>query len=335
MSAARKALAAAVIALAAVAAGFAAYDFYGRGDGVLRIYGSIDMRTVHLAFEESGRIDEVRVEEGMRVAAGDRLAQLERSRYEIARETAAAQVDVAQKELDLQLAGARVEEIDAARAQLRAAEASHELARRTCERESRLGMATTRMRVDEACSQARVSLAQAEAARKELELLLAGTRIEQIDVVRANLRLARAALADAERALANCTLYAPAAGVVRSRLKEKGDMVGASVPVYEVALMEPMWVRAWIDEVNLSRIAPGMKVRVRVDSYPQKTFEAHVGFVSTVAEFTPKTVQTEDLRTSLVYEVRATVRDPEGLLRLGMPVTVEIPEPGADDAAAL
>ena len=271
---------------------------------------ALTCRTVELAFEESGRIEEVLVEEGMRVAAGQQLATLQKRRYEIARETAAAQVNVAQKELQLLLAGSRQEEIDAARAELEAAQASHRFAQRTCARETKLGDATTKLRVDEACSQAKVSLAQARAAQEKLDLLLAGTRIEQIEVARANLKLAEASLADAQRALENCTLVSPSEGVIRSRLREKGDMVSAQ--------------RVWVDEVNLGRIAPGQKVRVRVDSYPDRVFEAVVGFVSTVAEFTPKTVQTEDLRTSLVYEVRATLADPQGLLRLGMPVTVEV-----------
>ena len=133
----------------------------------------------------------------------------------------------------------------------------------------------------------------------------------------------------AQRALENCTLLSPSEGVIRTRLREKGDMVSAQSAVYELALMNPLWARVWVDEVNLGRVAPGQKVRVKVDSYPDQTFEAVVGFVSSVAEFTPKTVQTEDLRTSLVYEVRATVADPQGLLRLGMPVTVELdPLPG-------
>lgn len=103
-------------------------------------------------------------------------------------------------------------------------------------------------------------------------------------------------------------------------------MVSAASPVYEVALMEPMWVRAWIDEVNLGKIAVGQKVKVFSDSYPQEPFEGTVGFVSTVAEFTPKTVQTEALRTALVYEVRVTVQDPLHRLRLGMPATVQLIE---------
>ena len=90
--------------------------------------------------------------------------------------------------------------------------------------------------------------------------------------------------------------------------------------------MEPMWVRAWIDEVNLGKIAVGQKVKVFSDSYPQEPLEGTVGFVSTVAEFTPKTVQTEALRTALVYEVRVTVQDPLHRLRLGMPATVQFIE---------
>ena len=320
----RKVLLLLAAVFAVVVGGFAAYDATRDNTGMLKLYGSIDMRTVELAFEESGRIEEVLVEEGMRVAAGQQLATLQKRRYEIARETAAAQVNVAQKELQLLLAGSRQEEIDAARAELEAAQASHRFAQRTCARETKLGDATTKLRVDEACSQAKVSLAQARAAQEKLDLLLAGTRIEQIEVARANLKLAEASLADAQRALENCTLVSPSEGVIRSRLREKGDMVSAQSAVYELALMTPLWARVWVDEVNLGRIAPGQKVRVRVDSYPDRVFEAVVGFVSTVAEFTPKTVQTEDLRTSLVYEVRATLADPQGLLRLGMPVTVEV-----------
>ena len=246
-----------VAAAVLVAGGFVAYDLTRDGARALKLYGSIDMRTVDLAFEESGRIKAVLVEEGARVSAGQKLAQLETRRYEIARETAAAQVDVAQKELQLLLAGSRQEEIDAARAELEAAQSSYRFAQRTCARESKLGEATTKLRVDEACSQAKVSAAQAKAAQKQLDLLLAGTRIEQIEVARANLELAEASLADAQRALENCTLLSPSEGVIRTRLREKGDMVSAQSAVYELALMNPLWARVWVDEVNLGRVAPG------------------------------------------------------------------------------
>ena len=283
-------------------------DRNAAGDS-LKIYGSVDMRTVDLAFEESGRIGQVLVEEGDTVKTGDVLAKLDDERYAIALDNARATLEVRQKELDLLLAGSRVEEIDAARATYKANAASAALAQRICKRERKLG-----------------PQAQALASKKNLDLLLAGTRIEQIDVARANVALAKTGLDDAARALRNCELKAPSDGIVRSRLKEKGDMVSAASPVYEVALMEPMWVRAWIDEINLGKISVGQKVKVFSDSYPQEPFEGTVGFVSTVAEFTPKTVQTEALRTALVYEVRVTVQDPLHRLRLGMPATVQLIE---------
>lgn len=290
----------------------------------LRIYGSVDMRTISLAFEEAGRIESVDVEEGDTVKAGETLARLQPDRYVIALSNAEAALQVRRKELDLLLAGSRPQEVDAARATYKAYQASADLNSRLCQRQQKLGQATTEQLVDQACSQARVSQAQALAARKNLDLLLAGTRIEQIDVARANVKLAEVQKQDAERALRNCELKAPSDAVVRSRSKEKGDMVSASTPVYELALMDPLWVRAWIDEVNLGRIRIGQKVKIYCDSFPETVFEGIVGFVSTVAEFTPKTVQTEALRTSLVYEVRLTVDDPHQHLRLGMPVSVEL-----------
>lgn len=315
-----------VAAMVAVAVGCVVYDYKFSKNDTLRIYGSVDMRTVDLAFEEAGRIDALFFEEGAAVKAGDVLARLDDTRYRIASQNAQAQASVAQKQLDLLLAGARQEDIDAAKANVAAAQASETLAQRTCARETRLGEASSIQRRDQACSEARVAKAQRQAAQKQLDLLLAGTRIEEIDVAKAQVVLSQSVCAEADRALKQTTLTAPVDGVIRARHKEKGDMVSASVPVYELAVMNPVWVRAWVDEINLGKVELGKKVKIVVDSYPEKSIEGAVGFVSTVAEFTPKTVQTEDLRTALVYEVRVTAADPEGLLRLGMPATVVFPD---------
>lgn len=313
-----------VALLAAAAAGCVAYWHWSQPEGELKLYGSIDMRTVDLAFEESGRLQTVFFEEGGSVKAGEVIAKLDDSRYKIARDQAAAQVGVAQAQLALLLAGTRVEEIDVARARLKATEANLVLSERTCKRHKDMGKASSALARDQACYKASADRAARDEAKRTLEMLLAGTRAEEIEVARATLKQTQTQLADAERALKNCRLYAPADGVIRSRLKEPGDMVGASTPIYEMALMNPLWARVYIDEPNLGRITMGQKVAVTVDSFPDKTFDATVGFISSVAEFTPKTVQTEAIRTNLVYEVRLTVDDPQGLLRLGMPVTAQL-----------
>ena len=174
---------AAVVALAAVAAcAFWGYSQYSDRHTELKLYGSIDMRTVDLAFEESGRLQSVLFEEGSRVKAGDIVAKLDDTRYRIARDQAQAQVGVAQAQLDLLLAGTRVEEIDVAKARLKATEANLILSERTCKRYRDMGKAASALARDQACYTAGVDRATRDEAKRTLEMLLAGTRIEEIDV---------------------------------------------------------------------------------------------------------------------------------------------------------
>lgn len=317
------AFAAATLAVIAIGATFVSQRL-SSSDSELRLYGTVDTRTVRLAFEESGRLTELTVSEGATVKKGERLGAIDDKRYRILLQEAEAAETVAQKNLELLLAGARSEDIAAAKARFAAAQAAEALSERTCRREKKLGNASSPLKIDQACSQAAVDRASAQAAKKELARLEAGTRAEEIEVARAQIKACQAQVSDARRALNECVLIAPTDFVVRARLKEPGDMVSASVPVIEGALMNPMWIRAWVDEVNLGKITPGMKAFVKTDSAPKKAIPATVGFVSTVAEFTPKSVQTEAVRTSLVYEVRLTVDDKDSVLRLGMPVTVTL-----------
>jgi HlyD family secretion protein len=124
--------------------------------------------------------------------------------------------------------------------------------------------------------------------------------------------------------LRDSDLIAPVDATVRTRIMEPGEMASPQRPVLALAVTDPKWVRAYVDEPNLGRVKPGMTGFILVDSFPDRRFEGWVGFISPVAEFTPKTVQTEDLRTSLVYEVRVFVKDPGDVLRLGMPATVSL-----------
>lgn len=138
------------------------------------------------------------------------------------------------------------------------------------------------------------------------------------DADEAQLSLLRQQLADA-------VLYAPVDGTIRSRLLEPGDMASPQKPVFTLAMTTPKWVRAYVAEPDLGRIRPGMKAQVMVDSFPNHPFAGWIGFISPVAEFTPKPIETVQLRTDLVYEVRVFVKDPNNVLRLGMPATVVLP----------
>ena len=135
----------------------------------------------------------------------------------------------------------------------------------------------------------------------------------------------RAALALAKQDLIDSKLYAPKSGVIQTRVLEPGDMVTPQTPVYSLALNNPVWVRAYLPEKELGKIQLGQKAWIKSDSFPGKSFPGWIGFISPTAEFTPKTVQTTELRTELVYQVRVYACNPDYKLRLGMPVTVSIP----------
>ena len=163
-----------------------------------------------------------------------------------------------------------------------------------------------------------------------LALVQEGARREEIDAADAQVAAARAQLALLRHQLDQGELRAPVASVVRSRLLEPGDMASPQRPVLALAVTSPKWARIYVDESSLGQVKPGQTAQLSVDSMPGRTLAGRVGYISSVAEFTPKSVQTEVLRTSLVYEVRVLVDDPDDVLRLGQPVTVRLESGTAD-----
>ena len=121
-------------------------------------------------------------------------------------------------------------------------------------------------------------------------------------------------------------LYAPYNGTILSRIREKGTILQEGETVYSISMTEPVWVRTYIDETNLSRIKLGQKAFIYTDSRPKNPYMAHIGFISPVAEFTPKTVETTSLRTDLVYRLRVIIDNTDSYLRQGMPVTIKVLE---------
>lgn len=158
-------------------------------------------------------------------------------------------------------------------------------------------------------------------------MLLSGYREEEVLSQRAAVDAAAAALELAEIRLRDALLTAPQDGIVLTRAREAGAIVQAGQTVYTLSLVDPVWLRVYVDEPQLGRIKPGMAVRVRVDAVPDKEFSGRVGFISPAAEFTPKSVETMEVRTSLVYRLRVQVDDPDNVMRQGMPVTVTLVEP--------
>jgi HlyD family secretion protein len=307
------------------------FFLFAPGQKGLTLYGNVDQRQIQLAFADPERIAEVLVQEGMRVQPGQVLARLETRRLRDGIAIAEAQAASTQAMLDKLKNGTRPEEIAQAKAAVTSAEAELTFAVTKHQRNLALasdskGRAVSKLDVDE--SQLRLNIARARLSQEQKGLRLAeiGPRREDIAQAEAavlenirNIERLRNQLQDAE-------LISPAHSVVRRRLMEAGDMASPQKPVFSLAVLSPKWIRAYVSGNDLGHVRCGMNALVRTDSHPDEDIPGTVGFISPVAEFTPKAVQTPELRTSLVYETRIHVEDRNDRLRLGMPVTVSLPD---------
>jgi HlyD family secretion protein len=237
-------------------------------------------------------------------------------------ELAAAEAQLAELE-----AGSRPQEIAAAAATLRSAEADRDRVRLDFARQEELRKKQVISDRDFEAAHAQLKVAEAKAAEaaERLKLIQEGPRIETINQARARTEQARAAIALATTQLENTRLTSPLAGLVLSHNIEPGEFVSAGTPVVTVAETAHLWVRTYLDQPDLGRVRHGQKVRVRTDSFPGRDFEGTVAFIASEAEFTPKTVQTPKERVKLVFRLKIDVANPKDELKPGMPADVIIP----------
>ncbi|MFC4346516.1 efflux RND transporter periplasmic adaptor subunit [Kordiimonas lipolytica] len=298
------------------------------------LYGNVDVRQVNLGFKVSGRVDQLQVEEGDRVMPGQKLATLEKPDFVDDVALAQARFDASAAALNQLENGARPQEIAQAEALVEERRATVQNARRTVKRRAEL--AEEGFTAHQAHEDAEAALLEAEArlqsAIETLNLVKAGPRDEEIERARAAHGADAAALSLAQRRLADTDLFAPNEGTILTRVREPGAIIQAGEPILNLSLKSPVWVRTYVEEPQLGFVTPGMKATVQTDS--GGTFEGQVGFISPVAEFTPKTVETRELRTRLVYRVRVIVDSDDDGLRQGMPVTVVLVPKGAVAGAA-
>lgn len=325
-----------VLLLGAAAAG-TWYWRYGRpqqtADGDPTVYGNIDVRLVNLAFDASGRIAQMAVDEGAAVKSGEVLARLDTRRLQLALAAAQAKVMTQQENVRQMEAGTRPEEINKLRAELAAARTQAANLERSYKRIRDLekkNLASSQQ-LEDAETASKAASDNVHSIEASLDLALAGPRKEEIAAAKATLAALQAEASLAETNLHEAELLAPSDGIVQSRILEPGDMASPDRPVFTLAMSEPLWARVYLPENILGKVKPGMGAEVYSDSFPGKTYRGWVGYISPSAEFTPKSVQTEDTRTDLVYQARIFVCNPQGELRLGMPVTVRLKrdQPGA------
>lgn len=316
-----------LVLLAAAGGGWLYVRLRAPGAGnVLTLYGDVDIREVEPAFNDSGHITRILVQEGDRVKKGELLAMIDDTRYAAALAQAEGQMHNQGQVLAALVAGTRPEDIAAAKATMEALRATYANDGVTYQRLAILATtsAATIQARDDAHAAFDAARQQYEAARQAYILAVKGPRKEDIAAARAALEADQAAVALAKREFHDTRLYAWSDGVVEDRILEPGDIATPSTPVFTIALPSPLWVRAYVPESDLGRIRLGMAAMVTTDSFPGRVYHGWVGYISPTAEFTPKTVETPELRTALVYQTRIYVCDARGELRLGMPATVHI-----------
>jgi len=297
-----------------------------KADGELKLYGNVDIRGVDLGFRVAGRLQEVLKDEGDTVKAGDLLARIDPAPYQHDLARAEAELAAAEADQRLKQSGYRAEEIEQAKAAVAESHVVEKDAERVRQRHASLlgGGGTSQQNLESAEAMLDEARQRVKVAEAKLKLLEAGFREEEISAASAKVAQAKAARETAALRLKDTELVSPSEGVVLTRALEPGAIVQAGATALSLSLEQPVWVRAYVHEKELGMVPPGTKVRLVSDSRPDKVFHGTVGFVSPRAEFTPKSVETPELRTSLVYRLRIVVEDSDGSLRQGMPVTVSL-----------
>jgi HlyD family secretion protein len=297
----------------------------GDDGGRISASGTIEGTEADLGFQLGGRVALITPREGDRVTAGDVLARLEQNELDARRAAAVAQAEGARALLVELERGARPEEVRQSQSSVTAAQQRMQETEAALTRARRLyeGGAVSREDLDHAVTANAVARAQYQQAREQMSMVNEGPRTERVQAQRAAVRQAEAAIAQVQANTDNAIIRAPFSGVVTVRHREPGESTAAGAPVLTLMNTDDRWVRIYVREDQVGRVALGQQARITSDSHPGKTFNGRVSFIASEAEFTPRNVQTNEERVKLVYAVKVTIVGDAALdLKPGIPADV-------------
>jgi len=310
------------------------------GDAAARASGYVEATDVRVASQVGGRLMEVAVAEGDRVAVGALVARLDTADTELALRRAEADRDQAVAALKLLEAGARGEDIRQARAQessaqaeIAAAESELEGANADLQRFDALvkSNAGSRKQRDDAATRRDVAVARVNAARdraraasETVARLRAGARPEEIAGARARVAATEAQMAVLRKNVADAVLTSPVAGIVTAKLADAGETIAPRTPVVAITDLDHAWANVYVDEPVVPRLRLGQPVALITDA--GQRMQGSITFISPKAEFTPRNVQTAAERSKLVYRIKVSADNRDGVLKPGMPVEAELPK---------
>ncbi|MGB8957873.1 MAG: efflux RND transporter periplasmic adaptor subunit [Candidatus Aminicenantales bacterium] len=289
--------------------------------GVITASGTIEAIEVDVASKVTGQILELAVDEGARVKAGDLLATVDHATADIQLRQAEAGVRLADAQLALLVKGSRSEDIRQAEAALEQAQATLKVASDDARRMRELvltGSVTPKQRED-ADARLTVAEAQAKAASETLSKVRRLARPEEIQAAEARSAQARAAADLLAKTIADCTITAPAGGIVTHKAVEAGELVTPGSTIVTLTELDSVYVMIYVTEMEMGRVRLGDGVEVRIDAFPNKVFPGKVTYISPEAEFTPKNVQTKEDRVKLVFGIKVEIENKDGFLKPGLP----------------
>ena len=292
----------------------------------IKFFGNVDVRTVSLAFRVSGRLDTLNFDEGQKLKKGDIIATIENSIFRENLNQINAQIKLQEIQIQKLEKGYRTEEIEKAKSKLSEVKVNLDRVNKDFRRAEELfkTKSISEQAYDDAKAQAKDLQTQYDYAKSSLELVKNGYETEDVQSAKAQLESLKAQRNILQINYDDTVLYSPVDGTIITKVYEVGSIVNSSQTIVDIAKSDEYWVRSYLSEKYLGVVKTGMKAVVTTDS--NKTYEGVVSFISPLAEFTPKTVQTEDLRTDLVYRFRIVLKDIDDNLKQGMPVTISFPE---------
>lgn len=330
-----------LVVLAALAGGgWLLYSHFKGSDAqdanLLKLSGHMETTETDMAFKVAGKVAVIHFEEGDQVATGQLVAELEDQDLRQEVDLAEARLAAAQATLSKLLAGNRPQELKDAEAALSQAVADQADKARDLARQEALYKrgAAAQAPLDKARLANTVAVDAVSRARERLSLVKEGFRREDIAAGRADVAQAKASLDLARTKLGYAKIYAPTPGVVLVRQAEPGEVLAVGAPVVTLGDLEGIWLEGYIPETQLAQVRLGQKAYVTTDTYPGKHYPAWVAYISSKAEFTPKTVETQKERITLVYRTKVRAENPDQELKPGMPGEAVIPLAPAPDQAA-
>ena len=318
-----------IVIMAGLIAGLLYYLFTRdkkEGNDFIKVSGNIETTEVDVGFKISGRIVSLLLQEGDWVENRKILAKLDdedlRHRFELAKAT----LNSAQAKLNKLLAGSRPEELREAEAALHQAQFDLENKQAHYERMKVLfeGHVIPKETLDNAEAVYKIAKATVQRATENYKLVKEGPRKEDIEDAKAQVEQARASLKLAETQLSYTVLNSPLSGVVLVKSSEMGEVVNPGTSIITLADLENVWLKAYIPETDLSKVKWGQEVIVTTDLRPKKEYKGKISFISSQAEFTPKSIQTEKERVTLVYRIKVGIQNPDRELKPGMPADGKI-----------